>query len=218
MPFKKLIKGYKSFHRAYFNSGNDLYKNLVSEGQSPETLVIACSDSRTDPANVMNSQPGDLFVVRNVAAIVPPYKTDSMHHGTSAAIEFAVRTLKVKHIVVMGHSFCGGIEALAHIEDFKQNYEFLPQWVGIGAPALETVQLELQDADPAVRRRALEQAVILVSLKNLMSFPWIREGVEQEKIQLHGWYLDISDGKLLSYDPVTEEFCDIHGAGTKHVL
>jgi carbonic anhydrase len=209
LPFKKLIEGYRSFHRHYFQSGDDLYGNLVREGQTPDTLVIACSDSRTDPAIVMNSRPGDLFVVRNVAAIVPPYKTDSNHHGTSAAIEFAVRTLKVRHIVVMGHSMCGGIHALENLEAFRQQYEFLPQWVSIGAPALETVDAELKGASPQIRRCALEQAVVLISLKNLMTFPWIAEGVEKKEIELHGLYLNLADGKLLHHDGKSATFKDV---------
>jgi carbonic anhydrase len=217
MPFRKLVEGYKSFHRNYFKSGNDLYKTLAREGQAPETLVIACSDSRTDPAIVLNSDPGDLFVVRNVAAIVPPYRSDDYHHGTSAAIEFAVRVLKVKHIVVMGHSLCGGVRALAEIDEMRGKYEFLPQWVNIGAPALEAVENELKDAGPQIRRRALEQAVVLVSLQNLMTFPWIREAIEAKAIDLHGWYLDITSGGLMHYDPETGNFADIKTPAAKHV-
>lgn len=178
--------------------------------------MIACSDSRTDPALVLNSRPGDLFVVRNVAAIVPPYKTDSSHHGTSAAIEFAVRRLKVKHILVMGHSLCGGIQALTDLDKMKQEYEFLPQWMGIGASALETVARDPRNADPETRRHALEQAVILISLKNLLTFPWIKTEVDAGKIDLHGWHLDISDGKLLHYEPDTDSFQDIKSTPTKY--
>lgn len=206
MTFKKILQGYKSFHKSYFRSGDDLYKGLVRDGQAPETLVIACSDSRTDPAIVMNSKPGDLFVVRNVAAIVPPYKTDSAHHGTSAAIEFAVRSLKVRHIVVMGHSLCGGVQALAEQDKLDKNYEFLPQWMNIGAAALESVNKKMKDQPPEKRQRALEQAVTLVSLDNLMTFPWIRSEVEAGRIRLHGWHLDIITGKLLGYDPATGNY------------
>jgi carbonic anhydrase len=218
MPFKKLVEGYKSFHRSYFRSGDDLYKNLVRDGQAPETLVIACSDSRTDPAIVMNSRPGDMFVVRNVAAIVPPYKTDSMHHGTSAAIEFAVRTLKVKHIVVMGHSLCGGIQALESLDSFQTQYEFLPQWVSIGASALEKVATKMKGASKEEKRCALEQGVVLVSLKNLMTFPWIRSEVEAGRTQLHGWYLDISSGRLLRYDPATEKFGELKSSDFRNAI
>ena len=116
MPFEKLIRGYKAFHLNYFKSENKLFKGLVRDGQNPDTLIIGCSDSRADPAILTSSEPGEMFVVRNVAALVPPYKTDSMHHGTSAALEFGVKQLKVKHIIVMGHSMCGGVNAIAHHE------------------------------------------------------------------------------------------------------
>jgi carbonic anhydrase len=215
MPFKKLVEGYKSFHRDYFKSGDDTYKTLAREGQSPETLVIACSDSRTDPAIVLKSDPGELFVVRNVAAIVPPYESDPHYHGTSAAIEFAVRTLKVKHIVVMGHSLCGGIRALSDLDNCK-HYEFLPQWVGVGRSALDAVEKELADASPELKRRALEQGVVLVSLQNLMTFPWIRDAVEAKEIDLHGWHLDITSGRMLHYDPENGRFEDIRSPEKKN--
>lgn len=216
MPFKKFVEGYKSFHRRYFRSGNDLYANLVRDGQSPETLVIACSDSRTDPAMVMNARPGDLFVVRNVAAIVPPYQADDKHHGTSAAIEFAVRGLKVKHIVVMGHSLCGGVRALSEREAFEKDYEFLPQWVGIGNDALRKLRAEAKDQNGPDFLRRLEREVILISLRNLMTFPWIREAVAQKRIDLHGWYLDIATGSLLHYEPETGDFKNIRTAADKY--
>ncbi len=209
MPFKNLISGYKSFRKNYFGSGRSLFSALVRDGQSPETLIIACSDSRADPAILTSSGPGDMFVVRNVAAIVPPYKTDSSHHGTSAAIEFAVRTLKVKNIVVMGHSCCGGIQALAEKEISREKYEFLPQWMDIGSAALETVEKELAAAPAEVKRRALEQAVALVSLSNLMTFPWIRQAVEAKTLELHAWYFDLKTGALLNYNASTKVFENI---------
>lgn len=213
MPFKRILKGYKSFHKDYFRSGSKLYADLAENGQKPDTLVIACSDSRTDPAIVMNSKPGELFVVRNVAAIVPPYKCDSLHHGTSAAIEFAVRTLKVKHVIVMGHSLCGGIQALDKLEDFRQHYEFLPQWVEVGITAREKVNSTCAHATPEERSAALEQGVVLVSLKNLMTFPWLRDEVEAGRIDLHGLHLDLTNGKLLQYNPSDDKF---HPMGTKN--
>ncbi len=206
MPFKNLIAGYKSFHQRYFSGDGKLYRDLVRDGQSPETLVIACSDSRSDPAILTDSSPGDMFVIRNVAAIVPPYKIDSNHHGTSAAIEFAVRTLKVKHIVVMGHSLCGGVHALAHRDEAGATYEFLQQWIDIGRPALETVERELADAAPEIRRRALEEAVVLVSLNNLLTFPWIKSAVDAGALTLHGWYFDLTTGGMFTYDAKTQRF------------
>lgn len=209
MPFKKLLGGYRSFYKAYFTAEKNIYDGLVKNGQTPETLVIGCSDSRSDPALIMNAQPGEMFVVRNVAAIVPPYKSDSQHHGTSAAIEFAVKGLKVKHIVVMGHSLCGGIHALAHKSMAETSYEFLTPWMEIGNPALEAVERELADAPPELKQRALEKAVILVSLNNLMTFPWIRSAVEQGHLHIHGWYFDLTTGDLLTYDKDSGNFAPV---------
>lgn len=212
MPFNKLVKGFREFHSKYFLEKNRLYKTLAEKGQSPEVLVIACSDSRNDPALITQSEPGDIFVVRNVAAIVPPYQPDSQYHGTSAAIEFAVKGLRVKDIVVMGHSLCGGVDALLATADkdkYEDKFEFLTTWIEIGSLARDTVLKELADTSPAIRNRALEQAIILTSLNNLMSFPWIREAVAAGKITLHGWYFDLVSGKMLGLDFSTGTFTDI---------
>lgn len=206
MPFKKFVQGYRDFYKNYFQSESHVYEELVRHGQSPETLVIACSDSRTDPALITGSQPGEMFVVRNVAAIVPPYRKDASHHGTSAAIEFAVKALKVKHIVVLGHSMCGGIKALAEKETTQQEYEFIAQWMDIASPARDAVEAELADASEPIKQRALEQAVILVSLNNLMTFPWISEKVRAGELQIHGWYFDLKSGQIFRYKEKTQNF------------
>jgi carbonic anhydrase len=200
MPFEKLVKGFRQFQTEYFNKDKRLYTRLVKQGQSPEALVIACSDSRNDPALLMRSEPGDIFVVRNVAAIVPPYGPDGNYHGTSAAIEFAVKGLRVKDIVILGHAQCGGIRELAQGSASPNRFEFLSSWIEIGSAARDAVHAGLQDASPEVRLRALEQAVILTSLNNLMTFPWIKTEVEAGRMALHGWYFDMLDGKMLNYD------------------
>jgi len=206
MPFRKFVQGYKDFYKNYFQSDSNIYEDLVRRGQSPETLVIACSDSRTDPAIITGSQPGEMFVVRNVAAIVPPYRHDTNHHGTSAAIEFAVKTLKVKHIVILGHSMCGGIQALAHRDTTEQEYEFLAQWMDIATPARDAVEAELGDASEPIKQRALEQAVILVSLNNVMTFPWVAAKVRAGELQIHGWYFDLKSGQIFRYKEKTQSF------------
>ena len=206
MPINKLIKGFRAFRSSYFEE-KDHYSELVRKGQNPTALVIACSDSRNDPALLTGSEPGDIFVVRNVAAIVPPYQPDNNYHGTSAAIEFAVKGLKLKDIIVLGHSLCGGVQVLAdQARQDAAKFEFLSQWIAIGRPARDTVNAILPDAPQAVKLKALEQAIILTSLNNLMTFPWIREAVESGKIALHGWYFDLVDGKLLGYDFKTGQF------------
>jgi carbonic anhydrase len=200
MPFIKLVKGFRRFQKQYFKDDNNTYQKLIEQGQSPEALVIACSDSRNDPALLMNSEPGDLFVVRNVAAIVPPYGPDGNYHGTSAAIEFAVKGLKVKNIVVLGHALCGGVRELATGENAAMNFEFLKSWIEIGAPARDAIKRELADAPLELRLRALEQAVIVTSINNLMTFPWIQEKVASGEIRLHGWYFDMVNGQMMGYD------------------
>lgn len=209
MPFRKLIDGYREFHKLYFKGQSDTYAHLVQEGQKPEALVIACSDSRIDPAIVTGSGPGDIFVVRNVAAIVPPYEKDNRHHGTSAAMEFAVKALKVKRIVVMGHSLCGGVQALADKEVNADAFDFIGPWMNIGEPARQAVEKSLADAPEAIRQKALEQAVILTSLKNLMTFPWVAERVNDGSLKLHGWYFDLTTGELSEYDPETSLFTNV---------
>jgi len=181
---------------------------LAKKGQSPEVLMIACSDSRNDPALITECEPGDIFVVRNVAAIVPPYSPDDKYYGTSAAIEFAVKGLKVKDIVVMGHALCGGINELLTKKE-NNNFEFLDNWIEIGKSAKESVQENLSNQALDVQQKALEKAVILVSLNNLMTFPWIKEDVEKGTINLHGWYFDLQAGKMLSLDFVSGVFSDI---------
>lgn len=207
MSFKKLVKGFRRFRKEQFS------ENLAA-GQSPDTLIIACSDSRNDPALLTQSAPGDIFVVRNVAALVPPYQPDGNYHGTSAAIEFAVKGLKVKNIVVLGHALCGGIQALIDPPKNIEDLEFLSQWVRIAEKAREAVGSDLAHITPEARNCAAEQASILISLNNLMTFPWIRAGVESGKIILHGWYFDMINGRLLDYDFTAGNFRELTGHDT----
>lgn len=208
MAFNRLIQGFGRFHSKYFLEKNKLYDTLVKKGQSPEVLMIACSDSRNDPALITECEPGDIFVVRNVAAIVPPYSPDNNYHGTSAAIEFAIKGLKVKDIVVMGHGLCGGVAALLQETD-NSKYEFLGNWIEIGRAARDAVKNGLSSESEEVKLRALEQAVILTSLNNLMTFPWIKSAVAAGNLTLHGWYFDMQKGKMLSLDFTTGLFQDM---------
>lgn len=200
----KFISGFKEFQRTYFCEDRQMFASL-KQSQSPRVLVIACSDSRVDPAILTGCEPGDMFVVRNVANLVPPYENAPGRHGVSAAVEYAVKALRVEHIIVLGHSGCGGIEALM-APDHEKLGEFIAPWVDIAEPALRQVTEELPGKDPRVRQCACEQAAVLVSLENLLSFPWIRERVMAGNIFLHGWYFDMQRGELLSYLPETGAF------------
>jgi len=210
MPYKKLIAGFHIFKKNYFQSKDkELYQNLVDHGQKPETLIIACSDSRIDPAILTHSTPGDFFAIRNVAALVPPCNNTGILHGTSSAIEYAVRQLKVGHIVILGHAGCGGVNALA-TENYKaidnNDFQFLHHWLGIAATAKEKVYNVLGEADDSTKTKALEQASILVSMENLLSFPWIKDKYTAKEVQIHGWYFDMKKGDLLEYNPATFRF------------
>ncbi len=187
-----LIEGFRRFRRRHFSGEGHTYERL-REGQSPITLVVACSDSRVDPAIVLDADPGDLFVVRNVANLVPPYDTDGGRHGVSAALEFGVRALKVRNILVMGHARCGGIRALLE----GTEGEFIPQWMSIAGAARAEALTAAGHLDAADRERALEFAAMRLSLRNLAGFPWIASAVDAGALALHAWYFDLERGELL---------------------
>jgi len=203
---EQLIEGFKRFRERFLAGDNTQFQNLVQFGQTPSTLVVACCDSRVDPALILDCAPGDLFVVRNVANLVPPAESSSSgRHGTSAALEFGVRNLGVQHIIVLGHAQCGGIHALLE-GGVSKDESFIAEWMGIVDAAREQVELKHANARSDVRHRACEQQAILVSLDNLMTFSWIRERVEQGGLTLHGWYFDIEHGELQSFNPASRQF------------
>ena len=194
---KKLIDGYQRFHQKFFKEQPELYNNLFEEGQFPKFLVIACCDSRVHPAQVMDTQPGDIFVIRNVANLVPTNEVDGKSHGTSAAMEFAIKHLKVKHIVIMGHSQCGGIKSLMEGDHLDQDYGFIDPWMKIAKSARKKVLQEHSDKPFSEQCTICEKASIEISLENLMTFPWIKERYDEGKLFVHGWYFDIDSGNLL---------------------
>ena len=202
---RQLVEGFKRFRELHFAEGSVLFHELTQFGQTPKALVVACCDSRVDPALVLDCAPGDLFVIRNVANLVPPAENQGQYHGTSAALEFGVCNLGVRHIIVLGHAQCGGIHALLE-GGVTGDDSFIAEWMGIADAAREQVEQELAGASDKSRHRTCEQQAILVSLNNLMTFPWIRERVEQGRLALHGWYFDIEGGELLGYDATTRQF------------
>jgi len=199
------IAGFKRFQKQYFDPHEQRFAPL-QQGQKPKVLLIGCSDSRVDPALLTGCAPGELFVVRNVANLVPPCEHDSLHHGVSAALEYAVCHLEVKHIIVLGHSGCGGINALMNGVSNGPPAEYIGPWVKIAKRARERVLKELSDKEPPIQIRACEQAAILISVENLLSFPWISERIELGTLLLHAWYFDINIGQLHSYTPATGNF------------
>ena len=194
---KKLIDGYQRFHKKYFQEQPELYNNLFEEGQSPSFLVISCCDSRVHPAQVMDTVPGDIFVIRNVANLVPVNEVDGKSHGTSAAMEFAIKHLEVEHIIVFGHSQCGGIKSLMEGDHLDHDYGFIDPWMMIAKAARDQVIQNHAEEDFDTQRTYCEKASIGISLNNLMTFPWIKERIDNGKVSVHGWYFDIDTGCLL---------------------
>ncbi|MGA7827287.1 MAG: carbonic anhydrase [Geobacteraceae bacterium] len=201
----KLIDGFKQFQERYFGEESSLFAALKRE-QKPKTLVIGCSDSRVDPALLTGCDPGELFVVRNVANLVPPCEHDSAYHGVSAALEYAVCFLEVEHIIILGHSGCGGIMALLEGNAQGKGGEYISRWVEIAGRARDIVVREMSGKPAAIQAEACEQISILISLENLLTFPWVSERVEAGTLFLHAWYVDISTGNLFHYLPTSGRF------------
>ena len=191
---QKFIHGFRRFQEDYFSEDRELF-NRLKQGQRPRVVLIGCSDSRVDPSMMVRSEPGDLFIVRNVANLVPPCEHDHSYHGVSAALEYAVCHLEVEHIIVLGHSCCGGIRSLMEGIPAEKNGEYISKWVSIAERAKQQVLATFAGAPPEQQAKACEHASILVSLENLLTFPWIRERVEADTLDLHGWYFDIESGK-----------------------
>lgn len=206
-PFPhKLLVGYDMFKEGRLSHERARYEALAHRGQKPEVMIISCCDSRAAPETIFDCGPGELFVVRNVANLVPPYEPDGDYHGTSAALEFAVQALKVQHIVVMGHGRCGGVKACLD-DGFTalSPGDFIGKWMSMLKPAMDNLAcLELNDEDD--RQRALEYAGIRQSLSNLRSFPYVAEREEQGYLTLYGAWFDISSGELKTLNPDNDQF------------
>ena len=189
-----ILQGYRRFREKYVIGDEPRMENL-SQGQKPKIMVVACCDSRVDPALILQCDPGDLFVVRNVANIIPPYEKDDGHHGTSAALEFGIRFLGVSHLIILGHSQCGGIQNLLHKDGIVEN-DFISNWVSL----IEIDSKYHDDVD------ACAQASLKKSYENCISFPWIKDKVEQNNLWIHTWFFDIKTGKLFDCsEPTCQE-------------
>lgn len=209
MPeLKKLVDGFHRFRTKYFVKDTELFEHLNAEGQSPKTLIIACSDSRVDPALLTQAKPGDIFVIRNVANLVPPYEIGGGYHGVSSAIEFAVVNLKVENVVVLGHEHCGGINALMTGNSNPQP-SFIGSWVSIAKEAREEVLRELPGAKPKEQLDACTKKAVLISMENLMSFPFIQERMKNKELKIYGWFFELEHGRLLQFDYEQKKFLEI---------
>lgn len=203
----RLIQGYKEFTSSALETERARYKELAEKGQNPSVLIIACCDSRAAPETIFSAGPGELFVVRNVANLVPPYAPDGNHHSTSAAIEFAVKGLGVKDIVVMGHGRCGGIQAALSNDGSKlDDGDFIGKWMSLLAPVAEQVAATESVMTPAERQNALERVSIRKSVHNLRDFPYISEMEKDGSLNLHGAWFDISTAELWVMNGETGDF------------
>lgn len=206
----RLASGFRRFQRRWYHPEEPLFQSLKN-GQNPLALVIACCDSRVDPVLLTDCRPGDLFVVRNVANLVPPYAPDGGRHGVSAALEYAVKHLGVQDIIIMGHACCGGIHALVSGGDGEEGDEFIGPWVDVARRALNKVNETMPDANAADKARACEMWNVRLSLDNLLTFPWVNEAVCEGRLTLHGWYFDLQSGELLEYDAEDRVFHPLVG-------
>ncbi len=194
-----LLAGYRRFREKGWPERRAVFQSLADTGQRPQALVISCVDSRVDPAVIFDAHPGDMLTVRNVANLVPPYAPDVAYHGTSAALEFGVRVLSVRHVVVLGHELCGGVSALLEGAPDSAR-DFVAPWMSMAESAREHA-LSLDSASPRERQQCCEQAVVKVSLANLMSFPWIAAPVAAGTLRLHGAWFSIRTGELMVLRP-----------------
>lgn len=206
----RLEDGYKAFFYSRLRHERERYEKLATEGQTPEIMIVSCCDSRAAPETIFDAAPGEIFVVRNVANLVPPYSPDGEYHGTSAALEYAVQVLKVRHIVVMGHGRCGGVNAFRTSLDHGRAEplspgDFIGKWISLLQPAADDMRCPA-DAGDEPRQRALEEASIRSSLANLVTFPNIGGAVNAGHLHLHGAWFDISTGELWILDRDSGDF------------
>jgi carbonic anhydrase len=205
---QQLIKGYKLFKKRYSNGSNQLYEHLVTYGQNPKFLVIACSDSRVDPALLTNAAPGDLFVVRNVANLVPPYEADGGYHGTSAALEFGIRGLGIQNILILGHTQCGGITSILE-QNSPTDTQFINKWMQIATTALEKTKSKHSLDNKEDQIDSCGRYSMLKSRDNLLTFPWIAELYNSGALKIHLWNFNIKSCHLEIYDETKDAFINV---------
>lgn len=202
-----LVQRYEGWRATTFAENQTWYRRLAEEGQRPRAMVISCCDSRVHVTSIFGAEQGEFFIHRNIASLVPPYEPDGDRHGTSAALEYAVQALKIAHIIVLGHSRCGGVQGCYRMcsgaaPELDESSSFVGRWMDILRPSFDG----LPAGDEGERLTALEHAAVTTSLANLMTFPFVRSAVEEDRLSLHGLWTDIAEGRLFGYDPATESF------------
>ena len=206
-----LVKRYQGWHATDYSENKAWFHRLADEGQRPRAMLISCCDSRVHVTSIFGADQGEFFIHRNIANLVPPYEPDGAHHGTSAAVEYAVRFLRVAHIVVIGHSNCGGAQGCTDMcsgaaPELEDTESFVGRWIELLRPGYERIK---HIKDGAERATALEHQAVIVSLQNLVSFPFVKDAIDAGELQLHGVWNDIGNGTLLQYDPDSEAFTPI---------
>jgi carbonic anhydrase len=202
-----LVQRYHGWKATSYHDNKAWYRRLAASGQHPRAMVISCCDSRVHVTSIFGADEGEFFIHRNIANLVPPYNPDGEYHGTSAAVEYAVTSLGVAHIVVLGHSNCGGVKGCldmctGHAPELEEKSSFVGRWMDILRPGFDRVK----DMEAVKRAAALEKQAVLVSLENLLTFPFVKEAVEAEGLTLHGLWTDVGEGGLEQFDPSSGEF------------
>ena len=205
-----LVQRFQGWRATAYNDNKAWYRRLAEGGQHPRAMVISCCDSRVHVTSIFGADEGEFFIHRNVANLVPPYNPDGEYHGTSAAVEYAVTGLRVAHIVVLGHSNCGGVKGCydmcsGHAPELEQKSSFVGRWMDILRPGFHRVSHLPSDQV----LQALEKQAVLTSLENLMSFPFVREAVEADRMTIHGLWTNTGEGELQQYDPASGNFVAI---------
>lgn len=203
-----LVQRYQGWKATTYKENSAWYRKLATEGQHPRAMVISCCDSRVHVTSIFGADQGEFFIHRNIAALVPGYEPDGAHHGTSAAVEYAVEVLKVSHLIVLGHSSCGGVQGCMDMcngkaPELDAKESFVGRWMDILRPKYELVK---DIEDPAEQVRQLEKHAVMTSLENLMTFPWLAEKVNDGTLTLHGMWTDIAEGGLEYYSPTEGQF------------
>ena len=201
-----LVQRFHGWKATTYAENRAWYRRLAEEGQRPRAMVISCCDSRVHVTSIFGADQGEFFIHRNIANLVPPYKPDENYHGTSAAVEYAVTTLRVAHLIVLGHSNCGGVQGCyeaCHSPELADATSFVGRWIEILRPGWDRVQGVPEGPE---RRTALEKAAVVISLENLVTFPFVRDAVEAGSLSLHGLWTDIGEGGLEAYDPGDDVF------------
>ena len=205
-----LTQRYQGWKATTYEENKAWYRRLASEGQHPRAMVISCCDSRVHVTSIFGADQGEFFIHRNIANLVPPYSPDGAQHGTSAAVEYAVTALKVAHVIVLGHSSCGGVKGCMDMcngdaPELEEKSSFVGRWMDILRPGYERIKQGSHENE----LRALEKEAVLVSLENLMTFPFVRQAVEADELTLHGLWTDIGEGGLQCYDAKTHVFTQV---------